>query len=63
MDKYDILEYSWVKAIMVSVRLWIPLFALTNTNKFSNAVAVDYIPGSDAKKCQQQPLYLVCGEA
>ena len=51
MDKYDILEYSWVKATMVSVRLRIPMFALINTNKISGAVAGDYIPVSDAKKC------------
>jgi hypothetical protein len=31
-DKYDILEYSWVKATTVSIRLRISLFALTNTN-------------------------------
>jgi hypothetical protein len=33
-DKYDILEYSWVKVTMVSVRLQIFLFALTNTNTY-----------------------------
>jgi len=32
MDKYDILEYSWVKATTVSMRLQISLFELTNTN-------------------------------
>ena len=31
-DKYDTLEYSWVKATMVSVCLRISLFVLTNTN-------------------------------
>ena len=38
MDKYDTLEYSWVKVTTVSVRLWISLFALTNTNKLSSVV-------------------------
>ena len=32
MDKYDTLEYSWVKATSVSVLLWIYLCALINTN-------------------------------
>ena len=32
MDKYDTLEYSWVKVTTVSVHLQISLFALTNTN-------------------------------
>jgi hypothetical protein len=32
MDKYDTLEYSWVKATSVSVRLQIYLCALINTN-------------------------------
>ena len=32
MDKYDTLEYSWVKARAVSMRLRIYLCALTNTN-------------------------------
>jgi hypothetical protein len=32
MDKYDTLEYSWVKAITVSVRLQNFLCALINTN-------------------------------
>ena len=38
-DKYDTLEYSWVKATTVSVHLRIYVFALTNTNKLSGAVA------------------------
>ena len=38
MDKYDTLKYYWVKATIVSVRLWIYLFALANTNKISGAV-------------------------
>ena len=42
-DKYDTLEYSCVKATTVSVRLWISLFALTNTNKLSGAVAGEAI--------------------
>jgi hypothetical protein len=33
MDKYDTLEYSWVKATTVSIHLWIYLFLLSNTNK------------------------------
>jgi hypothetical protein len=32
VDKHDTLEYSWEKAIMVSVRLQIFLCALINTN-------------------------------
>ena len=32
MDKYDTLEYSWVKATKVSVHLWIYLCAFKNTN-------------------------------
>jgi len=43
MDKYNTLEYCWVKATMVFVRLWISLFALTNTNKLSGAVAGEAI--------------------
>ena len=43
MDKYDTLEYSWVKATTVSVRLQIYLFALTNTNKLSGAIAMEAI--------------------
>ena len=39
MDKYDTLEYSWVKATTVSVRLRIYLFVLINTNKLSGVVA------------------------
>ena len=43
MDKYDTLEYFWVKVTMVSVHLRISLFALTNTNKLSGAVAGEII--------------------
>jgi len=42
MDKYDTLEYSWVKATSVSVHLWIYLCALINTNKLSGAIAGEY---------------------
>ena len=41
MDKHNTLEYSWVEATTVSVRLWIHLFTLINTNKLSGAVAGD----------------------
>ena len=43
MDKYDTLEYSWVKATMVSVRLRIYLCEFKNTNKLSGAVAGETI--------------------
>ena len=43
MDKYDTLEYSSVKATLVSVRLRIDLCALINTNKLSGAVAGEAI--------------------
>ena len=36
---YDTLEYSWVKATAVSVRLWILFVTLQNINKLSGAVA------------------------
>ena len=36
---YDTLEYSWVKATAVSVRLRILFVTLQNTNKLSGAVA------------------------
>jgi hypothetical protein len=39
MDKYDILEYSWVRATAVSVRFQIYLCVFKNTNKLSGAVA------------------------
>jgi hypothetical protein len=42
MDKYDTLEYSWVKATLVSVHLRIYLCALINTNKLSSIVAREY---------------------
>ena len=43
MDKYDTLEYSWVKATSISMRLRIYLCALINTNKLSGAVAEEAI--------------------
>ena len=36
---YDTLEYSWLKATMVSVRLRILFMTLQNTNKLFGAVA------------------------
>ena len=36
---YDTLEYSWVKATAVSVRLRILFVTLQSTNKLSGAVA------------------------
>ena len=39
VDKYDTLEYSWVKATSVSMCLQIYLYALINTNKLSGTVA------------------------
>ena len=36
---YDTLEYSWVKATAVSVRLQILFVTFQNTNKLSGAVA------------------------
>ena len=36
---YDTLEYTWVKAIVISVRLRILFVTLQNTNKLSGAVA------------------------
>ena len=43
MDKYDTLEYSWVKATVVSLCLRIYLCAFKNTNKLSSAVARETI--------------------
>jgi len=43
MAKYDTLEYSWLKATMVSVHLRIYLSAFKNTNKLSGAVAGETI--------------------
>ena len=43
MDKYDTLEYSQVKATMVSVRLRIYLCAFKNTNMLFGAVAKETI--------------------
>ena len=43
MDKYDTLEYSWVKSTTASVRLWIYLYVFKNTNKLSGAVAGETI--------------------
>ena len=39
LSGYDTLEYSWVKATAVSVRLRILFVILQNTNKLSGAVA------------------------
>ena len=39
LSGYDKLEYSWMKAIAVFVRLLISFVMLQNTNKFSGAVA------------------------
>ena len=39
LSEYDTLEYSWVKATAVSVRLLILFVTLQNTNKLSGAVA------------------------
>ena len=39
LSGYDTLEYSWVKATAVSVRLRILFVMLQNTNKLSGAVA------------------------
>ena len=39
LSGYDTLEYSWVKATAVSVRLQILFVRLQNTNKLSGAVA------------------------
>ena len=38
LSGYDILEYSWMKATAVSVRLQILFVMLQSTNKFSGAV-------------------------
>ena len=38
----DTLEYSWVKAIAVSVRLRILFVTLQNTNKLSDAIAGEW---------------------
>ena len=39
---YDTLEYSWVKATVVSVRLRISFVMLQSTNKLSGAVAGEW---------------------
>ena len=39
LNGYDTLEYSWVKATVVSVRLRILFVMLQNTNMLSGAVA------------------------
>ena len=39
LSGYDTLEYSWVKATAVSVRLRILFVTLQNTNKLSGAIA------------------------
>ena len=41
LNGYDTLEYSWVKATAVSVRLRISFVTLQNTKKLSGAVAVE----------------------
>ena len=43
VDKYDTLEYSRVKAIALSMCLWIYLCAFKNTNKLSSIVAGETI--------------------
>ena len=42
LSGYDILEYSWVEATAVSVRLQILFVMLQNTNKLSGAVAGEW---------------------
>ena len=50
MDKFDTLEYSWVKATAASVRLRIYLFALTNANNWHCS-----------RHCTAKPVYsLLC---
>ena len=39
LSRYDTLEYSWVKATVVSVCLRILFVTLQNTNKLSGAIA------------------------
>ena len=39
LSGYDTLEYSWVKATAVSVRLQILFVTLQNINKLSGAIA------------------------
>ena len=39
LSGYDTLEYSWVKATTIYVRLRIVFVTLQNTNKLSGAVA------------------------
>jgi hypothetical protein len=43
MDKYDTLEYSWVKATAVSMRLRIYLCVFKNTNKLCDTIARETI--------------------
>ena len=42
LNGYDTLEYSWVKATAVSVRLQILFVMLQSTNKLSDAVAGEW---------------------
>ena len=42
LSGYDTMEYSWVKATAVSVRLRILFVTLQNTNKLSGAVAEEW---------------------
>ena len=41
LSGYDTLEYSWVKATALSVRLWILFLALQNTNSGDSGVGSD----------------------
>jgi hypothetical protein len=61
MDKYDTLEYTRVKAIMVSVRLRNSLCALINTNssvKFPRRVFHVAWPGSIPKALETLEMHL-----
>ena len=57
LSGYDSLEYSWVKAIAVSVRLWILFVTLQNTNALPSAITWDELnnlaPSDCVKKRQQ----------
>jgi len=54
---YDTLEYSWVKATSVSVRLRILFVTLQNTSALPSAIIWDNLnnlaPSDCVKKCQQ----------
>ena len=72
MDKYDTLEYSWMKATVVSVCLRIYLCAFKNTNKLSGTVARETIGNFDTSLmsthlvvtsfCAITPVLLNCGK-